>query len=74
MNKKGVIMKTKIFAISEGYFRRISKTALSLESEINVWFNANPGIKIIDIKQSSCGGSAEPSKTIVSIWYEPESS
>ena len=67
-------MKTKIFAISEGYFRKISKAALSLESEINVWLNANPGIKIIDIKQSSCGGSAEPSKTIVSIWYEPESS
>ena len=67
-------MKTKIFAISEGYFRKISKAALSLEREINVWLNANPGIKIVDIKQSSCGGSAEPSKTIVSIWYEPESS
>ena len=67
-------MKTKVFAISEGYFRRISKAALSLESQINAWLNANPGIKIVDIKQSSCGGSAEPSKTIVSIWYEPESS
>ncbi|RKU06068.1 hypothetical protein C6502_21520 [Candidatus Poribacteria bacterium] len=65
-------MKTKIFAISGGYFRRISKIALNLEGEINAWLNANPGIKIIDIKQSSCGGSAEPSQTIISIWYELE--
>ena len=42
-------MKTKIFAVSEGYFRRISKAALSLEREINIWLNTNPGIKIIKI-------------------------
>lgn len=66
-------MKTKIFAISQGYFRTLSKAALSLEMQINIWLNTNPGIKIIDIKQSSRGGgSLEPSKTIVSIWYEPE--
>ena len=65
-------MKTKIFATSGGYFRRISKTALYLQEEINAWLNANPGIKIIDIKQSACGGSADPSKIIISIWYEPE--
>lgn len=66
-------MKTKIFAISGGYFRGISKTALSLERNINAWINANPRIKIIDIKQSACGGSVEPSKIIISIWYELES-
>ena len=65
-------MKTKIFAISGGYFRRILKTASHLEREINAWINANPGIKIIDIKQSACGGSAEPSKIIISIWYKLE--
>ena len=65
-------MKTKIFAISGGYFRGISKTASYLEREINAWINANPGIKIIDIKQSSCGGSVEPSKIFISIWYEVE--
>ncbi len=65
-------MKTKIFAISGGYFRNISKTALSLEEEINAWIKANSGIKIIDLKQSSCGGSVEPSKIIISIWYELE--
>ena len=43
-------MKTKIFAISGGYFRGISKTASYLEREINAWINANPGIKIIDYK------------------------
>ena len=63
-------MKTKIFAISGGYFRNISRTALDLEEKINAWIEANLGIKIIDIKQSSCGGSLEPSNTIISIWYE----
>ena len=63
-------MKTKIFAISGGYFRHISRTALDLEDKINAWIEANPGIKIIDIKQPSCGGSLEPSNTIISIWYE----
>ena len=63
-------MKTKIFAISGGYFRNISRTALDLEEKINAWIEANPEIKIIDIKQSSCGGSLEPSNTIISIWYE----
>jgi hypothetical protein len=65
-------MKTKIFAISGGYFRNISRTALDLEEKINAWIEANPEIKIIDIKQSSCGGSLEPSNTIISIWYELE--
>ncbi len=65
-------MKTKIFGTSEGYFRRFSKTALHLQEEINAWIAANPGIKIIDIKQSSCGGSVEPSKIIISLWYELE--
>ena len=65
-------MKTKIFAISGGYFRGISKTASYLEREVNTWLKANSGIKIIDIKQSSCGGSVEPSKIFISIWYEIE--
>ena len=65
-------MKTKIFAKSGGCFRGISKTALYLEGEITAWLKANSGIKIIDIKQSSCGGSVEPSKIFISIWYELE--
>ena len=65
-------MKTKIFAISQGYFRTLSRASLSLEMQINTWLNTNPGIKIVDIKQSACGGSADPSKIIISIWYEPE--
>jgi len=62
-------MKTKIFGKSQGYFRKISKTAFHLQEENNAWLAANPGIKIIDIKQSSSGGSAEPSNIIISIWY-----
>ena len=65
-------METKIFGISQGYFRKISKAAFHLQEEINAWLAANPGIKIIDIKQSSSGGSVEPSNIIISIWYEFE--
>ena len=65
-------MKTKIFGKSGGYFRSFSKTVFHLQEEINAWLAANPGIKIIDIKQSSSVGSAEPSKIIISIWYELE--
>jgi hypothetical protein len=43
-----------------------------LEDEINSWLEANPDIKIVDIKQSRCGGSFNPWQTIVSIWCEPK--
>jgi hypothetical protein len=63
-------MKVKIFAKCGGYFDKSSKISLELEQEINTWLANNSGIKIINIKQSSCGGSLEPAKHIISIWYE----
>jgi hypothetical protein len=43
---------------------------LDLENDINSWLNENPDIKIIDIKQSSNGGSMQNTKLFFSIWYE----
>jgi hypothetical protein len=63
-------MKVKIFAKCGGYFSKSSKISSHLEQEINAWLESNPKIKIIDIKQSSCGGSLEPEKHIISIWHE----
>ncbi|MCK4957341.1 MAG: hypothetical protein KAS49_06870 [Candidatus Cloacimonetes bacterium] len=65
-------MKVKIFSKYEGYFSKLSKMSSHLELEINAWLKSHPGIKIIDITQSSCGGSLEPAKHIISIWYETE--
>ena len=65
-------MKVKIFKMA-GYHTNFGKKPASkqiLEDEINVWLETNSGVKIIDIKQSCCGGSFNPSLTVVSVWYE----
>ena len=63
-------MLVKIFGRSAGYSSALDKPANEMQSEINTWLAANPGIRIITIKQSSNAGSLEPSKLWVSIWYE----
>lgn len=63
-------MLVKIFVMREGYFSSIAKAASDLEEEINLWLRANPNIRIANIEQSSCGGSMEPSRTVVSVWYQ----
>ena len=63
-------MKVKIFSKCGGYFGKSSIISSDLEKEVNTWLESHSGIKIIDIKQSSCGGSLEPAKHIISIWYE----
>lgn len=65
-------MKVKIFSKSAGYFSQLSTASDLLEQEVNTWLERHPSIKICDITQSSCGGSVEPSKHIISIWYETE--
>ena len=61
-------MKVKLF----GKINYAKKTldVLDLENEVNAWLEANPDIKIIDIKQSSNGGSFSPTKLFFSVWYE----
>ena len=46
------------------------KNARALEDEINSWLSENPRIKIVDVKQSSSGGSLGGSLWFVSVWYE----
>jgi hypothetical protein len=63
-------MKVKIFSKCGGYFYKTSKITSALEQEVNIWLESHSEIKIISIKQSSCGGSLEPAKHIISICYE----
>ena len=64
-------MKVKIFKkTGKSFFSRKSSSREELEIEINNWLAENNGIEIKEIKQSCCGGSLEPSITVVSIWYE----
>lgn len=65
-------MLVKIFVMREGYFGSLAKASSNLEQDINLWLRANPSIRITNIEQSSCGGSVEPSRTIVSVWYQDE--
>lgn len=66
-------MKVKIFK-KVGYSWSFKKTRTpskqAMEDEVNAWLAENPKIKIKDIKQSACGGSLEPSQTIISVWYD----
>lgn len=43
-----------------------------IEQDVNVWLAAHPTIKVVDIKQSSSGGSFEASAIAISIWYEAD--
>ena len=62
-------MKVKTFSKCGRYFGKSNITA-GLESEINIWLESEPGIKMVDIKQTSCGGSFEPGQHLISVWYE----
>ncbi|MCP4357921.1 MAG: hypothetical protein GY796_07900 [Chloroflexi bacterium] len=61
-------MKMKLFGITNQNRKEVDVS--NLEKEINVWLEQHPSIKIIDIKQSSNGGSWANTKVFVSIWYE----
>ncbi len=40
-----------------------------IETKINTWLLARPGIEVVEIKQSASGGSFAGSKLMVSVWY-----
>ena len=46
-----------------------NSTSPELESEINMWLIKNPGVDIVEIKQSLAGGSFASAKLLVSVWY-----
>lgn len=62
-------MKVKLFwknaPIGNG-----DKNAHAFEDEINAWLSEHQRIKIVDIRQSSSGGSFGSSLWFVSVWYE----
>ncbi len=62
-------MKVKLFW-KNNPVGRDDKNARALEDQINVWLSENPRIKIVDVKQSSSGGSLGASLWFVSVWYE----
>jgi hypothetical protein len=71
---QGTRMKVKMFGridLGPGAFKHASN-AHAFEGEINAWLGENPGIKIVDIKQSANGGGTfwAPLLCLVSIWYE----
>ncbi len=61
-------MKMKLFQMTNKTRKEVDVS--DLEREINAWLGQNPGIKIIDIKQSSNGGSMANTKVFISVWYE----
>ncbi len=61
-------MKMKLFGKTNT--KKDGSSMLELEAEINAWLAENPDIQIRDIKQSSCGGSWQVSKTFITVWYE----
>ena len=44
--------------------------AAEIEKDVNSWLEQNPKIKVVDIKQTSNGGSFQTSKMFISVWYE----
>lgn len=62
-------MKVKLFLNSGKLFGK-SDLVEKFGKEINAWLENHPGLKVVEIKQSSCGGSMEPGQHLISVWYE----
>ena len=60
-------MKMKLFGKENS---KKGLIVLELEKEINNWLKEHPGIKIVDMKQSTSGGSLHVTKLFISVWYE----
>jgi hypothetical protein len=65
-------MKVKLFIRDNSLFRSWRKQTEDFEDEINTWLAAHPGIRVVEIKQSSNGGSLDTTKIVISVWYELE--
>ena len=64
-------MRVKMFSRVgfSGYYK--AEHHLELENEVNAWLEQNPTIKIVDIKQSACGGSFARPQFFLTVVYEP---
>ena len=63
-------MKVKVFSKKGRFLHKLSRLTSQIEQDINHWLENNPKINITNIKQSSCGGSFDAAKHLISIWYE----
>ena len=63
-------MKVKVFSTKGKTFQSSSRVTSQFEQDINHWLENNPKINITNIKQSSCGGSFDAAKHLISVWYE----
>ncbi len=61
-------MKMKLFGKANA--KKDGSCMLELENEINDWLEKHSNIKIVDVLQSSSGGSFQVSKVLITIWYE----
>jgi hypothetical protein len=64
-------MKVKLFTATCGYLNSLATVGEKLEGEVNAWLAERPDVRVVFVKQSSCGGSLEPSKHVITVWYEP---
>ena len=61
-------MKMKLFGITNKKKKEVDVS--DLEKDVNAWMQQNPSIRIIDVRQSSNGGSMANTKVFISVWYE----
>jgi hypothetical protein len=61
-------MKMKLFGITNKKKKEVDVS--DLEKDVNAWMEQNPSIRIIDVRQSSNGGSMANTKVFISVWYE----
>ena len=65
-------MRVKFFMRGSGYTGSYKlEHHRELEDEVNAWLEQNPGIKVMDIKQSASGGSWVKPQFFLSVLYEP---
>lgn len=61
-------MKMKLFGITNKKKKEVDVS--DLEKDVNAWMEQKPSIRIIDVRQSSNGGSMANTKVFISVWYE----
>ena len=61
-------MKMKLFGLTNKAKHGVD--ASDLEQEVNTWLEEHPAMSLIEVHQSSNGGSWANTKIFISIWYE----
>jgi hypothetical protein len=59
----------KVWSFSEARAEPADR-AKALEDQINSWLADHSGIRVMEVKQSTSGGSYSPTLWLFSVWYE----